>query len=66
MKKKKKLSDYFIDLKYSLVDKERALILESEGNIVWIIGERIDDRFKVTELTSRILQIEADKESGIS
>lgn len=66
MKKKKKLSNYFIDLKYSLVDKERALILESEGNIVWIIGERIDDRFKVSELTSRILQIEADKESGIS
>jgi len=65
MKKKKKLSNYFIDLKYSLVDKERALILESEGNIVWIIGERIDDRFKVSELTSRILQIEANKESGI-
>jgi tRNA(Ile)-lysidine synthase len=65
MKKKKKLSNYFIDRKYSLVDKEKALILESEGNIVWIIGERIDDRFKVSGLTSRILQIEANKKSGI-
>jgi tRNA(Ile)-lysidine synthase len=66
MKKKKKLSNYFIDRKYSLIDKEKALILESAGNIVWIIGERIDDRFKVSELTSRILQIEAIKKSGIS
>jgi tRNA(Ile)-lysidine synthase len=66
MKKKKKLSNYFIDRKYSLVDKEKALILESEDNIVWIIGERIDDRFKVTRLTSTILQIEATKISGIS
>lgn len=66
MKKKKKLSNYFIDRKYSLIDKEKALILESAGNIVWIIGERIDDRFKVSELTSRILQIEVIKKSGIS
>jgi len=66
MKKKKKLSNYFIDRKYSLVDKEKALILESEGNIVWIIGERIDDRFRVSELTSRILQIEVNMKSGIS
>jgi tRNA(Ile)-lysidine synthase len=59
MNKKKKLSDYFIDRKYSLVDKEKALILESEGNIVWIIGERLDDRYKLTESTSRILIIES-------
>jgi tRNA(Ile)-lysidine synthase len=58
MKKKKKLSDYFIDKKFSLVRKEQTLILESGGNIAWIIGERLDDRFKVTGLTSRILRIE--------
>lgn len=58
MKQKKKLSDYFIDRKYSLIEKENTLILESEGKIVWIIGERLDDRFKVTESTSRILNIE--------
>jgi tRNA(Ile)-lysidine synthase len=57
MKQKKKLSDYFIDRKYSLIKKENTLILESEGKIVWIIGERIDDRFKVTESTSKILLI---------
>jgi tRNA(Ile)-lysidine synthase len=58
MNHKKKLSDYFIDGKYSLVKKENTLILESEGKIVWIIGERLDDRFKVTESTTEVLTIE--------
>jgi tRNA(Ile)-lysidine synthase len=62
MKQKKKLSDYFIDRKYSLVRKENVLILESEGKIVWIIGERIDERCKVTESTSKILRIELNND----
>ena len=57
MKQKKKLSDYFIDRKYSLIEKEKTLILESGGKIVWIIGERLDNRFRVTESTSKILLI---------
>ena len=61
MKKKKKLSNYFIDSKYSLIDKDKARILESEGNIVWIIGERLDDRFKVTEKTKRVVKLEIKK-----
>ncbi len=59
MEKKKKLSDYFIDLKYPLTRKEHTLILESGGNIVWIIGERIDNRFRITGSTTRSLRIEA-------
>ena len=59
MEKKKKLSDYFIDLKYPLTRKENTLILESVGNIVWIIGERIDNRFRITGSTTRSLRIEA-------
>ncbi len=59
MKKKKKLSDYFIDEKYPVTKKEQALILESAGRIIWIIGERIDDRFKVTESTVKVLRIES-------
>ena len=59
MNNKKKLSDYFIDGKFSLIKKENTLILESEGKIVWIIGERLDERFKVTESTKRILFIES-------
>ncbi len=59
MHDKKKLSDYFVDEKYSLFEKEEALILESAGDIVWIVGERIDDRFKITPSTTEVLKIKA-------
>jgi tRNA(Ile)-lysidine synthase len=61
MNKSKKLSDYFIDNKYSGFDKENKFILESEGKIVWIIGDRIDDRFKITAKTKTGLVIESIK-----
>jgi tRNA(Ile)-lysidine synthase len=56
---RKKLSDYFIDRKWSVLDKEKAEIIESGGRIVWIIGERIDNRFRVTDTTTEILLIKA-------
>jgi tRNA(Ile)-lysidine synthase len=57
MKDRKKLSDYFIDRKYSVPEKEEKMILESEGNIVCIIGDRIDDRYKITPETKKALII---------
>jgi tRNA(Ile)-lysidine synthase len=45
---KKKLSDYFTDKKYSLLEKDNALIMESDGQIVCILGDRIDNRFRIT------------------
>lgn len=54
----KKLSDFFIDNKLSISEKENVWIIESGNKIVWIIGYRIDERFKVTEKTKRILQID--------
>jgi tRNA(Ile)-lysidine synthase len=59
MNQKKKLSDYFIDKKYSKFDKENIFILESAGKIVWIIGDRIDDRFKITSSTKKGLLIKS-------
>lgn len=57
MKSRKKLSDYFIDNKFSRIRKEETLILESDGEIVWVLGERLDDRFRVTESTKTVLTI---------
>ena len=59
MKQKKKLSDYFIDNKYSGFDKKNARILESDGKIVWIIGDRIDNRFRITRSSKKALIIKA-------
>lgn len=58
MKGTKKVSDYFTDRKFSLIDKENTWLLCSGDNIVWIIGERMDDRFKITKHTKEILRIE--------
>lgn len=58
MNGKKKLSKYFKDEKLSLIEKEHIWILFSGEEVVWVIGKRADDRFKVTENTTNILKIE--------
>ena len=58
MKNLKKLSDFYIDEKLSISEKENTWILESENKIIWIIGKRIDERFKITDKTSKILKID--------
>lgn len=58
MKGKKKISDYFTDQKYSLFEKEEAWLLCSEENIIWIIGERSDERYKIDESTQEALIIQ--------
>jgi tRNA(Ile)-lysidine synthase len=57
MEGRKKLSDFFAGEKIPLPDKKRIWILESAGNILWVIGLRIDHRCRVTSATRNILQI---------
>jgi tRNA(Ile)-lysidine synthase len=53
----KKLSDFFVDQKFSLFDKENTWLLVSGNKIMWVIGKRIDHRFRVSSRTRRILEI---------
>ena len=55
---KKKLSKYFKDEKYSLLDKENQWLLCSENQVIWIIGKRADNRFIANEHTQLIIKIE--------
>jgi tRNA(Ile)-lysidine synthase len=61
MRKKKKLSRFFIDQKMAKHRKEDVWVLESDRKIVWVVGMRIDDRFKVTDATTAILVITLDR-----
>lgn len=62
MKGSKKLSDYFNDRKFSLMQKLSTPIVEMQGRIVWIAGERAADDFRVTPSSRRILTMRvADK-----
>ena len=60
MKQKKKLSDFFIDNKLSLFAKAKIFVLTSEEQIVWIIGHRLDNRFKIEPTTGKVLRIILD------
>jgi tRNA(Ile)-lysidine synthase len=58
MKGSKKVSKYFKDEKYSLFDKYNTWLLSSDNEIVWIIGKRQDNRYRITDKTTQILQIQ--------
>jgi tRNA(Ile)-lysidine synthase len=64
MKGHKKLSDYFSDRKYSRLDKERIWLLCSGNNIIWIVGERIDERFRIDKTTKYILSVKFFREDA--
>ena len=54
---KKKVSDYLTDKKFSLLQKERQWVVSSGEDIVWLVNERTDNRFRITEKTTRVLRI---------
>lgn len=59
---KKKLSDYFIDNKFSQFEKEAVYLICSGDAIIWIVDHQIDNRFRIHSKSSHIFQIEIVKE----
>ncbi len=56
----KKLSDFFVDEKFSLPQKENCWLLANGEEIIWIVGFRLDDRYKITAETENILVVKVD------
>ena len=57
MQGRKKLSDYFSDKKFSRLEKEQVWLLCSGDEVIWIVGERSDNRFRVECATKRCLVV---------
>lgn len=62
MRGKKKVSDFFVSIKLPLLEKEKIpIVVNGNGEIVWIAPFRLDNRFRVSEKTQRIFNLAYEK-----
>jgi len=61
LNKKKKISRFLIDCKISATEKEKVYVLESNHKIAWVIGYRIDHRFRLQKKSGRALHLQYQK-----
>lgn len=57
MRGHKKLSDFLVDMKLSIPQKEEVYVLLSGNEIIWVVGLRTDNRYKISEQTEHIFEI---------
>ena len=57
MSKRKKISDFLTDVKVPSGLKDRYLVLTNGGRIVWLVGLRLDERFKIKKTTEKVLKL---------
>ena len=57
MRKKKKLNHFLSSLKLNPADKSKISVIYSGDRLIWVVGHRIDDRFKITNSTQKVLKI---------
>src|SRR5690606_24484137 len=63
MRGRKKLSDFFVQQKINVFDKKNTpIIVNGNGDILWVAGHRIDDRYKITENTQKVLTLVCQKQ----
>lgn len=66
MQQRKKLSDFFIDMKVDRPTKSQTLVVTSQGEIIWIVGYRIDNRFRITNNTQKVYEITFNPNQEVS
>jgi tRNA(Ile)-lysidine synthase len=58
MRGEKLVSDFFIDQQFSLFEKQDTwLLINGNQEVIWVIGHRIDDRYKITRRTKMVYQL---------
>ena len=60
----KKVCDFLIDEKVDRFTKENQLVVTADGEIIWVCGQRISEKAKVTEKTTEFVELSLERELG--
>jgi tRNA(Ile)-lysidine synthase len=62
MQGKQKVSDFLIQQKVPVFEKDRVMVIESAGEIAWIVGMRVAHPFRITDSTKSIFRVEVKED----